>query len=252
MTDAIRVAFEAASDNWSADRVVVDPELNARFLTACRLAGLTQSDAELNWALLNLRKAGQLGSAVRRKSTRVTRVAQFRFAVEIAARHLEQKHQTTLDRILCDPATAREFDEIARELGPGRSSFEYRWLALRLRKSRRLRPEGSLRLVPPTAVQLGAVDNLDTENIPRQPGLYVFYSSAETLYVGESSNLRTRVATHLDHSDNKNLARWFWSHGFGDVRLELFALPASLGAAGRRALERQLIESRRPRFNIQH
>src|SRR5262249_12024721 len=45
----------------STDRVIADPELDARFLERCRQHGATGSDFNLNWRLFNARKAGHLG-----------------------------------------------------------------------------------------------------------------------------------------------------------------------------------------------
>jgi hypothetical protein len=59
------------------------------------------------------------------------------------------------------------------------------------------------------------------------------------------------VAKHLDHSDNKSLARWFWSNGFSRVHLELQILDETTTTKVRKALEAELIASRRPIFNIQ-
>ena len=55
-------------------------------------------------------------------------------------------------------------------------------------------------------------------------GLYIFYVSSQTLYVGEASNLRVRIKKHFDHSDNKGLARWMWDYGTEDIFLELHVL----------------------------
>jgi len=43
---------------------------------------------------------------------------------------LEKRDATTLDRIICDPERAAEFDLIAADIAPGYSSLEYRWAAL--------------------------------------------------------------------------------------------------------------------------
>ena len=106
-------------------------------------------------------------------------------------------------------------------------------------------------MVPPTSVSFLAVEGLKESELPGQQGIYIFYSSSETLYVGEGGNLRNRIAKHLDHSDNKNLARWFWSNGFKDVRLEVQILNANTSTKVRRALEAELITTRRPIFNVQ-
>ena len=47
----IRQAFESMHDGYSADRVIADPDLNAKFLFACQSFGWLRRD-ELNAALL--------------------------------------------------------------------------------------------------------------------------------------------------------------------------------------------------------
>jgi hypothetical protein len=69
--------------------------------------------------------------------------------------------------------------------------------------------------------------------------------------VGEANNLRNRLEKHLDHSDVKSLAHWLWEHGANNLYLELHVLPDNTSTQVRRALEAELIRSRRAAFNIQ-
>jgi len=60
-----------------------------------------------------------------------------------------------------------------------------------------------------------AIELLETQlAVPDSPGIYVLRSEAGCLYIGEAENLRRRLAKHLDHSDRKLLARYFWEYGF--------------------------------------
>ena len=251
LSDSLRDAMHEVCDSFSVDRVVADPQMNAEFVAACRRLGLEQSVAELNWLLFNERKKGNLASSSRARSTTFPDLEDFRFASEIAARVLQQKHGTTLDRIICDPALATELDALAASMAPGFDSLRYRWAALSLRKNSRLKPELLARMLPPTSTQFGAVPSLSISDLPTSQGLYLFYCPTETLYVGEAENLRKRVGKHLDHSDNKSLARWFWESGFQDVKLELWLLPNDTPTPKRRAIESDLIRSRHPAFNVQ-
>ena len=249
MKGKILIAFSAASDGYSADRVVADPELNAKFIKECRRLGLDQTPKVFNKALLNARKQGDLAGKPPSKKTSFSDIAEYRFASEVAARFLEQRHGISLDDIICGPDTAAELDRIAGEIAPGYDSLRYRWAALNLRKARKLRPEIVSRIASFDEVRLGRLEDISGKAIPIRPGIYIFYSPAETLYVGESANLRKRLRKHIDHSDNKGLARWFWEHGVPDVRLELRLLPDGTTTRVRRAVESELILSRRPRFN---
>jgi predicted GIY-YIG superfamily endonuclease len=250
LTRLIITAFLAIHGGYSADRVVVDPELNRQFLAQCTELGLSEKPAVLNQRLLGARKAGHLQGIRTTRRTSFPLEDQYRHASEIAARYLEKRDNVTLDDILCDPARATQFDQIATEIMPGFKPVEYRWAALNLRKANRLKPELMSHVVRPVTVKLGPVDRLDILQVPTEQGLYLFYSGNETLYVGEASNLRRRIEKHLARSDNRALAGWFENHGIKNVTLEVQQLPKATSKKVRRALESELIVSRHSRFNI--
>jgi len=243
-------AYITASEGYSVDRVIADPKLNAIFLEECHRLGLQGPPSDLNRRLLNLRKRGLVKRSQR--ITRFTDLDEYAFASEIAVRFLMRRDSTTLDEIICDPGRAQEFDGIASDLAPGFQSVQYRWAALSLRKQRKLPPELVSRVAsPPIDVVRYKVIDLDVQDVPQCQGLYLFHSSSEVLYVGEATNLRSRMKKHLDHSDNKGLARWLWEQGDGDLRLELHVLEEATPTLARKALERELIHSRHPIFNVQ-
>lgn len=242
-------AFEAVRNGNSVDRVVVDPELNAAFLGECQRLGLDAAGATLNRALINLRKAGHLRGLKSRSPSPGDDDA-YRFAAEMAARHMERCDGVTLDDILCDPALAGEFDKLAASISPSFSPLQYRWAALNLRKTSRLAPELLARVAPPKLVLSFAVPGLALDSVPNEQGLYLFFAREMCLYVGEAENLRNRIGKHLDHSDSKGLARWMWEQGTTELFLELQVLDATTTQKIRRALERELIRGRNPAFNI--
>lgn len=246
----IASAFRDSSRGYSADRVVADPELNRCFIDACRQAGLSESIRDLNLALLNLRKSGGLGPQPDVQRTQFPDMEEYRHASEIAARHMDVKYGLGWDEILATPELIAEFDAEAAAIAPGFEPLKYRWAVFNLRKQRRLRPELLTRVMPPTAVMLGPLESVDVAKIPAEQGLYLFYSATGALYVGEATNLRKRIAKHLDHSDNKGLARWLWEHGVVGAHLEVRTLPKATVTRVRRALEVELIQSRHPLFNI--
>lgn len=250
MKIVIRQAFRSIHDGYSADRVVADPGLNAEFLSACRLLGIDAITPVLNRNLFNARKASLLTGIPTTRRTAFRDLDEYRFASEVSARFLEHRSQATVDDILCDPDLASEFDKLAAGIAPGFTSLKYRWAALNLRKSKRLRPELLAHVVVPTAVQIGRIDMIDITKLPMEQGIYVFYGPAGTLYVGECENLRLRLKKHLDHSDIRAVARHFWEHGTSDVHLEIQVLPPTTSARVRRAFEAELINSRRAAFNI--
>ncbi|MHC4477364.1 MAG: GIY-YIG nuclease family protein [Planctomycetota bacterium] len=178
-------------------------------------------------------------------------------ASEIAARLLYDKYGVGIDRAFCDPKYRQEFDRIAESVAPDVSAYLLRKAALKLRKNRQLKPE----LIP--RIASWGQDILDfpadevTQNlelIPRQPGIYIFRDRSGYLYIGESEDLYLRIKKHLDHSDRKSLARYFWENGFKHITLELHVFDPVSNArfrAHRRAYESSLIESRRPKLNLQ-
>ncbi len=249
MKDEIVQAFHLTSQGFSPDRVVADPDLNRAYLTECGRLGMGSDAAKLNRSLLNCRKRGALRGLASRR-TILKDQPEYRFAAEIAARFLERENGITLDDIICDPGHAERFDEIARTIVPGGNPLEYRWAALNLRKQRRLEPELLARVAPPSRVLRFRVSGLSLAAVPPCPGLYIFYSNRATLYVGECENLQNRIRKHIDHSDNKELARWLWEFGDGSLHLELQVLDRSITLRIRRALEMELIRSRSPVFNV--
>jgi site-specific DNA-methyltransferase (adenine-specific) len=244
-------AFLAIPGNPSPDAVIADPSLNRVFLENCLALKLSEPTESLNLFLLNARKGGNL-KGLRRSSRRLAcNQEEYRFASEIAVRFLERRDQVTLDRIICCPERATEFDELAGELSPGFSPFEYRWAALGLRKRRKLKPELFARVVKSVSVVRPKVAELIQEDLPIGQGLYVFFDRDCPLYVGECQNLRKRLSKHLDHSDNKGLAHWLWDHGTTELYLEYHILPEGTEGRIRKALEFELIASRKPSLNVQ-
>ncbi len=249
MKKAIIEAFHEIRGEKSPDVVIANPELNRLFLAACRRRELSFPDEALNRELLNARKAGYL-KGIKSKREVIANQDQFRFASEIAVRFLERRDGVTLDQILCDPQRASEFDKIAAEIAPGFTAFEYRWAALALRKTRKLKPELIAKVLEKIVIERHRVATIDLELVPNQQGIYMFHDSKNTLYVGEAISLYKRVKKHLDHSDNKGLAYWLWQHGDGDLHLEVHILPKESATRARKALESEMIISRRPMFNV--
>lgn len=251
MIPEIKSAFASVRDGYPPDRVIADPEFNAKFLAECRQLGLTETDFELNRALLNLRKRSQLTDYRATRRTSFKNESEYRFACEISARLIERRDGISIDDLICDPLKAAEFDQLAMRIAPGQTPLQYRWAALNLRKARKLHPEILGDVVASQSVTIVPVDELVLKDVTTGQGLYIFYEEKQTLYVGEAANLFVRVKKHLDHSDNKELARWFWGNGTKRVFLELHSLPPDTSTKVRKAVEAELICSRKPLFNVQ-
>lgn len=243
-------AFLEVRQGFAADRVIADPELNVKFLAACRARGVSMRDEDANRSLLNSRKRSDLADHPTQRRTVLRDISEYAFASEIAIRYLERRDDVTLDTVICSPSLAIEFDEIAGRISPGYTSLQYRWAALSLRKRRRLSPERIAHAYGAESVESHRVNEVDLSRISMSQGLYLFHDSEQTLYAGETTNLRKRLAKHLEHSDNKGLATWLWEHGPNDLHVEIHILSDSTPSRTRKALEGELIESRNPVFNV--
>lgn len=258
LDDAVRAAFLEAHAGLSVDEVLLQDEPNARFIAACRRRLPREADKDLNWRLMNLRKANQLPPTHGRTLT--VNLAPYRPAAEIAARWLEDSEGLNLDRAMCDPAARREFDRVAGGMAPGVDPYLLRKAALGLRKSRRLRPELIARVADwGRSVQVLPVARIreKLEDVPEKPGVYVFRDASGYLYVGEAANLRDRLREHTGGSDRVALADYLEQHqdaeAMGGIEVEMHVFSSeSLArfARYRRAYESELIASRKPRFNV--
>jgi hypothetical protein len=251
---AVARAFQEVHEGRSADEVLVRDDLNAAFLKRCREQLPDADPGRCNWALLNLRKAGKLEVATTKRDQ--TRHDGDLPAAEIAARFLYDRHQLTIDRVLCEPALRREFDQLARSLAPTASAEQLRKAALGLRKARALKPELVTRVADwdKQILSFRAREIVDQPSlVPTQPGVYLFRDATGYLYIGEAANLRTRVHKHLSQSDRELLADYLWRQGLDCVTVELHAFDPDSKARSltvRRAYESELIRSRQPRLNL--
>lgn len=249
LRDVVTRNFFATHAGRSTDDVVIDDNLNAAFIAACSRELPSASPFQFNWDLYNLRKRppgiGKVAVVKRRQNHDA-----YLHASEIAARHMEDKHRLSIDRVLCDPETRQEFDAIAQAIVPGVSNYLLRKAALKLRKNRRMRPELIKRVADwGTAVTTHTADQLMAEPdlIPRLPGVYIFRDKTGYLYIGEAVNLRGRIEQHLDHSDRRALAHYLWEYGASGLLIEIHAFRKESDGRNprcRKAYEAELIRSR--------
>jgi site-specific DNA-methyltransferase (adenine-specific) len=244
---ALIQAFGEIRDGFSADRVVADPELDRRFLRRCRELGLSGTDYELNWALLNARKNGLLSDLPKPKRTTVGETDEFEYASELAVRHLQLKKGVSLDQIICDPDLAGEFDDYAKLLAPGYTPLEYRWVAFGLRKAGRLQRKAG-DLVDPELKKVCSVTRLKASSLPQAAGIYLFMSEDAPVFLGQTDNLRHRIERHMDVSNSCGLPEWLWDKGPLDVSL---AETPGVVRADRQMAELLLVRRIHPVLNYQ-
>ena len=255
ISEVVKRAFLDTHQGYSTDEVIICDRLNVAFIQACKRKLLSVDEKTFNWRLMSLRKQGKLGRVTTKRKQ--ANHEDYLHAAEIAARHVYDKYNKTVDRAFCEPELRRIFDAIAREVAPDVSNYLLRKAAMKLRKNRQLKPE----LVPRVASSWGkrvlsfAADDIvaDPNLVPRGPGVYILRDTSGYLYIGESKDLYFRVKQHLDHSDRKSLAHYFWKEGIRDITVEIHVFDPNSDArrkSCRQAYESNLIEVRQPRLNI--
>jgi len=245
-TPLILEAYTLVYNGYSTDRVVVDPDLNARFLAACRKLGLSQPDHRLNHALLDIRKSKKAQLPKATKRTEFRDYDEYQFASEIAIRVLQRTQGATLDQVLCDPSLALEFDKIAKQLAPGQPALKLRCAALNLRKTHRL---GSSKLanVPEfDLVEAGPLQVISLSELPQFPAGYVIYDLNRPIYASETEDLRKRMELHL----KGGLPRWLDTHQGFDLVLKHSAQPVAKQEERRSWLSKFILREK-PLLNYQ-
>ena len=252
-------AFEEVHDGWSVDEVLLQDELSEAFIAACAHAADVEVSPALtaawHWQLINLRKAGKLAT----ETTRSKRVdtAPVMPVAEMVTRSIVDKHQCSIDAVFCDPALRVAFDRLAQATMPGVDGYTVRKAALQLRKARRLRPELITRIADwGRSIKTYSAATLRDQPalLNEHPGVYIFRDATGYLYIGQTDNLRSRLAKHLDESHNAGLATYLDGDAATGVTIEVHDFDPESQANKvmvRRAYESELIASRKPRFNIQ-
>jgi DNA modification methylase len=215
-------AYVAARDGFSSDRVLADPDLNERFLEACRRLGLPGAARDWNHQLLNLRKAKAGLPKSRRSGMSREEIDRYFFACEIGLQHLKSQGQT-LDAVLCDPVEASRFDEYVRSMiAETVSSFKIRWVAFYIRKQAHEFPAAvrGMEAFVSLPKRKQTVSSLDWDAISPVRGIYWLQSPDMKLYVGKALDLRQRFQLQL-----RDVRFDFWGTKLGDIEVRYCVLP---------------------------
>ena len=247
--DSLRAAFLAArehfGDRFSTDRYVAEPERNKVFLDKCRELGLRASDYVLNKQLFNARKNNLLPN-LNSARTHIP-IEEFAFASEFAATELRYREGASIDDIVCNPSLASKFDAIAQRIRPGFSSLEYRWAVLSIRKAgRHHKLEASFKM--PRFTKGFRLTHDPIERIPERSGVYLLYERSKLLYARSTRALRHGVELHRDTATVRAIAEKLWTPDPDDFVVDFAAIPRPIAVL--EAIERKLVEERRPIFNI--
>jgi site-specific DNA-methyltransferase (adenine-specific) len=239
-------AYRRSHGGYSLDRVVADPELNQKLADACKSMGLPGESRTWNWTLLGLRKAGCLAAfpALRRTELSWEECDPYLFASEIAWRQMIDDGCDSLDTILCDPSVASAFDEVAHRWAPGFKALQYRWAALKLRKSAKLFRSRAKLLTDARLSRLVDLNGSRGNQLPEASGIYVVMSAQEQpLYAGETTNIRDRISNQFGSRTKK-----LWKT-FGEALAAKYFL-TSCPHSTRLAHQRRLIDRHAPLLNL--
>ncbi len=243
-------AFGEVRSGYSVDRVIADPQLNRRFLRQCRELRLSGTDYDLNWALMNARKKGDLSHLPKTKRYTVREIDEFEYASELAVRFLQENKSVSLDQIICDPDLAEEFDIYATKLSPGFTPLQYRWAALGLRKAGRLGGKADRVENLPELDPIGKVASLRLERVPPVGGLYLFSSEDDRVFLGQTDNLRHRVDRHMAVSASRGLPDWLWDTKKRPLQISIAEL-SGVTRSDRQTVEILLVKQWQPLLNLQ-
>jgi oxygen-dependent protoporphyrinogen oxidase len=263
LTQIVQQAFRETHDGWSVDEVLLQDMLRQNFLAACRHERQAElenvTDRELLEQLVRLRKSKKLDVATTRSER--SDVSEYLVAAEIASRLMNDSYGVSPDHWLVDPELVQEFDKMAQSvlkesvLKDG-ESYLLRKAALRLRKSRALRPELLQRVTDwEVTIEIRDLADLRTklDDVSDGPGIYIFRDRTGYLYIGQASNLKKRLKTHLTDSDRKALSSYLKVVDEQEITVELHIFGTNSPAQKtvvREAYESELIRSRKPRLNL--
>lgn len=242
-------SFGEVRNGYSVDRVIADPQLDRRFLRRCRELGLSGTDYDLNWALMNERKKGNLSHLPKTRRYTLREIDEFEYAGELTAKFLQEKRNVSLDHIICDPELAEEFDGYAARLAPGFTPLKYRWAALGLRKAGRLRAKADKADSVPELKGVGKATSLRLEKLPKVGGLYLFSSEDDRVYLGQTNNLQHRIQRHMEVSESRGLPDWLWNTKKKPLRISVAELPG-VTRSERQRIEVMLVKSWQPLLNL--
>lgn len=259
ISDAMIIeAFKTVHDGWSVDELLIQDALRFNFLNAFRSSSNLEPtevhDKQLLERLIQLRKAGKL--AVKSTKRNHSESSTWLPVAEIASRQMMDRFQANVDQWLVDPTLLDKFDAAVQTIAPESKAEEVRRAALRLRKSRRLKPELMARVVDWKRDIISMSVEQATANlneVPQNAGIYIFSDKTGFLYIGQSNNLRTRLTKHLDQSDRKSLFEYLRANSQDQITLELHVFAKDSPAndtAAREAYESDLIRTRKPQFNV--
>ncbi len=250
----IAQAYLEVRDGYSIDRVVADPDMDRQFLHRCRQLGLGGTDFDLNWKLFNGRKNKYFTDLPKTKNYTASKKDEFEFSSEMAIRFVQQQvrlrdvRDVSLDKIVCDPDLAGEFDKVAQRLAPGFTPLDYRWVALGVRKAAGRYAAKAKTIKLPSFDSLGSTRSVRASAIPTEQGMYIFRCEYDSLFIGQTDNLRHRVERHFDGGGKAGIPDWLYDPGSRGISLGIVTTPG-VSPTDRKIVELGAVLTYKPYFN---
>ena len=248
-------SFSNIRDNFSADKIIADPEHNSKFIGECSKNGLDRPASESNWFLMQARKAGRMSHLPR--TTNSPNIApgiinQIEIASELAMRYMVLMKGLSADRILCNPKLAIEFDKFAEMISPGFEPFEYRWTAFNVRKA-------GTKVKAPKAdpsffddfkfANFKKTTSIKKSHLSQDPGVYAIFYNENPLFISWADSLRDKVEMHLELSCSRGLPDWLYPPETGVFSMAFSDLPQSR-KSDRKYLVTKQVSRMHPLFNL--
>jgi hypothetical protein len=248
----IKTAFLEIREGKSPEYVICDPALNEVFLAAARRLGVEGSDGKINAELLGFRKRNELHdcpTAIRKKAD--PNRHHYLNPVLNTARFVERQFEKNVDDVICDPDARAQFDAMIQFLCPGTIAFEARYAALSLRKSNRLKPEPVGQVIHAVGGNILCLLDLEERlnELPTNPGVYIFFDEEETLYAGKADSIRARIRDHISTWTYRHLIQQMREAGSRKAFVVYHELPVTISGRELAAYETELIRSRNPEHN---
>ena len=202
-------AYKESCQGHSTDFMLCEPELNAQFVSHCKKSSLPGDAYLWNRLLLRIRKSGKLPKIrMARHRLSFSQMDPYSAASEVAMQLLSLDFGLTLDEILCSPPAASQFDRLANDFAGDFSAFEYRWAAMSLRKraqkSKTLARSVYQQWLHDKLPRSVAIAGCLSQKYERA-GVYVVSNHNQTLYVGETHNVKSRIEQILNTESWMNL-----------------------------------------------
>ena len=140
------------------------------------------------------------------------------------------------------------FDGIAEKLAPGFSPLDYRWVALGVRKAAGRYAAKAQAIKLPNFEFLGQTDAVRASRITTGQGIYLFRCEDDSLFIGDTDNLRQRIERHFDTGGASVLPDWLYDRRGRVIGLGILPTP-KIGPTERKIVELGAVNAFRPFFN---